>query len=276
MGTKKLEKIALGIGAALCVLAVALLAYNSGKNAAEAPPVQPGPVEPAPGMPQGPDAAAVPDAPGQDGAPAALPPAEDHAPPAASEGDVPPPAAASASNDAPGPANPAPKTDASGGDGLLSEEDARTAALTHAGLAAAEVTFTQQKLEWEDRRQVYDIEFYTPAAEYDSATRTEYDYAIDAATGEVVKFDCDAKTSYTAVAPADSSGTIITQEEARKIALAKVPGASADNVTKLKLDRDDGRQVYEVEIVCNQMEYDLEINAADGMILEFDGDPVHD
>ena len=158
------------------------------------------------------------------------------------------------------------------GSDQITVEEAKAAALAHAGLTESEVTFTQQKLEREDGRLVYDIEFYAPSAEYDSAVRTEYDYEIDAATGEIVKFDHDAE-SYNA--PVDPSGIIITREAAQAIALEKVPGATADNVKKLKLDRDDGMRIYEVEIIYGGMEYELEINAADGTILEFEAESTH-
>ena len=41
-------------------------------------------------------------------------------------------------------------------------------------------------------------------------------------------------------------------------------------MTKLTLDRDDGRLIYEIEIKYNGMEYKFEINAADGTILEME------
>ena len=111
------------------------------------------------------------------------------------------------------------------------------------------------------------MEFYTASA--------EYDYEIDAATGEIVKFDYDAET-VAFPAPEETAGTAITQDAAREIALANVPGAAAEHVVKLELDRDDGRAVYEVEIVYGGMEYELEIDAADGAVLDFEAEPVHD
>lgn len=144
-------------------------------------------------------------------------------------------------------------------------EDAKAKALTHAGLTAKEVTFIETDLEWEDGRRVYDIEFYT--ADYQ-----EYDYEIDAATGEIRSFDYDAE----GFTPPASAGGPITREQAQKIALDKVPGADASHVKKLKLDRDDGKSVYEVEIIYSGMEYDLEIDAATGTILEFESDSIYD
>ena len=55
---------------------------------------------------------------------------------------------------------------------------AKAAALADAGLAESDVTFTKEKLDWDDGIAVYDIEFLT--------ADTEYDYEIDAATGAVL------------------------------------------------------------------------------------------
>ena len=64
----------------------------------------------------------------------------------------------------------------------------------------------------------------------------------------------------------------ISQDKAQEIALGKVPGANASHVVKCKTDTENGRPVYEVEIVYNTMEYDFEIDAATGTILEMDAD----
>lgn len=67
-----------------------------------------------------------------------------------------------------------------------------------------------------------------------------------------------------------SAGAALTQEQVLEIALGEVPGATANDVTKLELDRDDGVQIYEVKISYNGMKYELEISAADGTILEYE------
>lgn len=61
---------------------------------------------------------------------------------------------------------------------------------------------------------------------------------------------------------------IITKSQAIAIAQAKAAGT----VTKAKLDEDDGIQVYEIEIKNGNTEYDFEIHASTGQILEFDTD----
>ena len=147
---------------------------------------------------------------------------------------------------------------------ILTVEEAKAKALEDAKLTASQVTFTKAKLERDDGREIYDIEFYT--ADY-----KEYDYEIDARTGAVLEMDYDAE-SFT---PPASSGTI-TMEKAKEIALAKVPGAKEENIVKLELDRNDGRPVYEIEIIYNAMKYEMEISAADGTILEFESESIYD
>ena len=144
----------------------------------------------------------------------------------------------------------------------ISPEEAKAAAPAHAGLAGDAVTFVQVELEWDDGRQIYEIEFYAIAG------YQEYDYEIDALTGEIRSFDFDAEH---AAPPASGD---IGRDRAREIALGKVPGADESHVVKLKQDRDDGRLLYEVEIVYSGTEYELEIDAGTGAVLKFEAEPV--
>lgn len=66
---------------------------------------------------------------------------------------------------------------------LLSEEDAWTIVLTHAGLTAEEISFPELKLDWADGRQVYEIEFRAGAV--------EYEYEIDSVSGDILRYDVD-------------------------------------------------------------------------------------
>ena len=150
----------------------------------------------------------------------------------------------------------------------ITAEQARSKALAHAGLSASQVYFVQTKLEWEDGRQVYDVEFYT--SDY-----REYDYEIDAASGAVLGFDYDAE-HYAPPAGASQSGTCISRDQAISIALAQVPGASRANVRSAKLDRDDGRLEYEIEILYGTLEYEFDINAYTGTIVAKDMESIYD
>ena len=70
-----------------------------------------------------------------------------------------------------------------------------------------------------------------------------------------------------------SSGSYIGVDKAKSIAL-KHAGKSASSVsfTKAKLDKDDGKVVYEIEFRSGHTEYEYDIDAYSGKILEYDID----
>ena len=79
------------------------------------------------------------------------------------------------------PVQTTPSTNAS--TGTVDESKAQEIALAHAGVKAADATITKSKLDYDDGRQVYEIEWYANGA--------KYDYEIDAATGTVLKAEMD-------------------------------------------------------------------------------------
>lgn len=64
-----------------------------------------------------------------------------------------------------------------------------------------------------------------------------------------------------------------TKEEAMKIAL-DYAGLKAEQVTftKVHQDLDDGRYVYEIEFVCNGIEYDMNVDIQTGRVFDTDRD----
>ena len=64
----------------------------------------------------------------------------------------------------------------------------------------------------------------------------------------------------------------ITIDQATAIALAKVPGANASHLYKVKPDIENGRKVYEGKIFYNGVEYEFEIDAATGQVIDWDVD----
>ncbi len=150
----------------------------------------------------------------------------------------------------------------------IGEAKAREIALEHAGLAEADVTFVKVRLDRDDGRLDYDVDFYSG--------NTEYDYEIDAATGEIVSFDSEID-DFDIPAQTQQSGTVISLEQAKEAAL-KAAGLDAANVKWIgeEFDRDDGRSVYELECISGEMEYDFEINAADGTVMEQGRESIYD
>lgn len=67
----------------------------------------------------------------------------------------------------------------------------------------------------------------------------------------------------------NASELAISMEEAQNIALERVPGATAQDMS-IELDHDDGWYIYEGDILYNRMEYEFEIDANTGNILKWE------
>ena len=65
----------------------------------------------------------------------------------------------------------------------ISLDEAKQIALDYAGVKAAEASFTKANRDWDDGREVYEIEFY--------AGNTEYEMDVDACTGRVTDFSME-------------------------------------------------------------------------------------
>ena len=165
----------------------------------------------------------------------------------------------------------------SSGSTTITADRAKQIALSHAGLSSSQVSFIRSHLDWDDGRQVYEVEFYN------TSNYTEYDYEVDASTGTILSYDHDAEY-YTRPSTGNSgnsgnsgssgnSGATITLEQAKQIALAKVPGATD---IRIHLDRDDGRLEYEGSIYYGSWEYEFTIDAYTGAIREWERDSIYD
>lgn len=148
----------------------------------------------------------------------------------------------------------------------IGEAEAKRAALAHAGLTTNQVSHIYAKLDFENGRWVYDVEFFSSSYE-------EYDYEIDAYTGAVISFDYDAE--YNPYQQGGSGSGSITAEQARQIALERVPGATAANIREFEVDYDDGALKYEGKIIYNGMEYEFEIDAYSGFVREWSSEPFY-
>ncbi|RHS63907.1 hypothetical protein DW954_13310 [Clostridium sp. AM45-5] len=158
------------------------------------------------------------------------------------------------------PAAPAPAQNATG-TGTVDEAAAQKIALEHAGVKAADATITKSKLDYEDGRQVYDIEWYAGGAKYD------YEIATD--TGEIISSAYEEKTM-----GADSKNVTVSEADAKKTALDRVSGATDKDLYEWKLDYDDGRPEYEGKIIYGGTEYEFTIDAATGSVMEWDAEKV--
>ena len=143
----------------------------------------------------------------------------------------------------------------------IGEEAAKRIAFDHAGVAADAVSRLKVEFDSEDGVMTYEIDFYSG--------NMEYEYDIDAKTGDIVKYDIDNHRNVENNNTGNTSNTI-TRDEALNIALKH---AGASNVTTKKIELDDNS--YEIEFIYNNKEYDYDISLT-GKILEYSIDSYYD
>ena len=178
----------------------------------------------------------------------------------------------------------------------IGRDAALETALNDAGVSEADTSRLKVSEDMDDGRKVYEIGF--------DVAEKEYDYEIQASDGAILSSDVETNEGYTAAqnsgaqddtsgqnagaAQDDTSGTqdgtqsqqnannagtgtadvAVSLEEATKIALDKVPGSTEQDI-RINLEQDDGRQKYEGDIIYEQKEYDFEIDANSGEVLEW-------
>lgn len=87
---------------------------------------------------------------------------------------------------------------------------------------------------------------------------------VEDGTGNAKAYGMEADAPKT-----DTDETVmISQEDAVSLVLERVPGATAEQVY-IELEKDDGHWKYEGEIHYNKKEYEFELNAETGQIIEW-------
>lgn len=177
---------------------------------------------------------------------------------------------------------------------LITKAEAKTVALRDAGLNEAEASALRTRLEFDDGRFQYEVDFYSNGA--------EYEYCIQAKDGDIIARDIDggrnsnndvqdlpqdtgnqfASDGNNPLQPQGSVGNQPDKEEdstvqsqdvsldGAKAAALEDAGLSESDVTfkKAELDYDHGAQVYDIEFYTSDIEYEYEIDASSGTVLE--------
>ena len=145
--------------------------------------------------------------------------------------------------------------------GYISVDEAKSAAYAHAGVAESDVVYVETDFDSEHGVMVYEVEFY--------AGNVEYEYDINAQTGEVVKYA--QQNTGTSILSGTVSGDYIGETAAKEAALSHA-GVSEADVCWLKadFDSDDGIYLYELEFAANGVKYDYDVNALTGDIVKFE------
>ena len=142
----------------------------------------------------------------------------------------------------------------------IGEAKAKSVALNHAGISESDTSYIYAKKDWDDGRSVYDVEFW--------ADGKEYDYEILASDGTILSYDYDAEYQWSG--SSSTSGDTISTEKVKSIVTDRA-GVSG-TFRELKLERDDGRTVYEGEMRSGRTDYEFTIDAYTGAVLEWDTD----
>ena len=154
----------------------------------------------------------------------------------------------------------------------IGKDAALEAALQDAGVTKEEATRLKTSKDRDDGRMIYEIQF--------DANGTEYDYEIAAEDGTILTADTESVASNTAAQNGQQNNTqnnqsqsaganvAVSQEQAMQTALERVSGATESDI-RMELDNDDGQYKYEGDIIYDQREYEFEIDANTGVILEW-------
>lgn len=179
--------------------------------------------------------------------------------------------------------------------GDVTETEAASIAMEHAGVKEDDALSLRVSQEEEDGVAVYDVEFATADRRYHcdvvrssgevlnfsyNAVTSGDDQADDGAAAQTSGAqESSASAAQTDDASASSaqqstaSSGAIDEAQARSIALEHAGVAESDaKFYRVERDSDDGRAVYEVEFYSGNTEYDYEISAETGEILSYDSD----
>lgn len=189
-----------------------------------------------------------------------------------------------------------------GGNEYITAEQAKESALENAGIPSENAEFMQVHLNTKEGVSVYELQFVSGSQ--------EYDYAVNALTGEIISMNCQNTAYDTTPMPAESSQTVdakeaavpqetaaqkggtqgtaeqdgksktdeqyIGTEAAKKAALDHAGLKDGEvNFAQAQLEFDDGCWQYDVEFYNNDTEYDYNIDALTGMVLHYDHDMEH-
>lgn len=144
-------------------------------------------------------------------------------------------------------------------------EKAKSIALEHAKVSESNATIVKLKRYSKNKTMIYDIIFLTSSV--------KYSYEINAVSGEVIAYyrnNINKSNSSSNSSTSSSSSNYIGTAKAKTIALNHA-GVNVSSISKykVKLDKDDGIMVYEIEFKCSKTKYEYVIHAVTGDILEW-------
>ena len=133
---------------------------------------------------------------------------------------------------------------------------------------SAQISYSEVDVELDEIPAHYEVEIITQSGE-------EFEYKIDAYTGVILETKREAADG-TETPPGDSSFPTLGSTNYAKVKaiILKYLGISENNIydMNIKLEVEDGTLVYEVEFKSDHIEYSFKINAATGVVLEYEAE----
>lgn len=186
----------------------------------------------------------------------------------------------------------------------IGEAKAKEIALQDAGVSESDISRFQSSKDRDDGRTLYEIQFASDNTEYEYEINAKDGEILNYSTESLNNNGNNNTTSNgtdagqaqnntqnntqsntvndtqnnaqnnTQNSGQNNSGTTqnvnvqISEADAKAAALERVPGATEQDL-RMKLDRDDGKYIYEGDIIYQQKEYEFEIDANTGNFLKW-------
>ncbi len=146
-------------------------------------------------------------------------------------------------------------------DSYIGYDAAKQAALTHAGLKLEDVKYLEAELDYGHGKMIYEVEFISGGF--------EYDYEINAVTGEVIRSEKDRDDDSHVDVTTPEAGTYVGRDAALSAAFTHA-GVKSEDVKGLEIsfDNENGKAEYEIEFYSGGYEYDYEIDALTGEVIK--------
>ena len=138
----------------------------------------------------------------------------------------------------------------------ISEEEAKKIATDYLNINVEDVSFTKNKLDYDDGILIYELEFYY--------NNNEYEIDINAYTKEIINISIDSNDYDT-----NNSSNYIGLEKAKELVENHY---KKDNIffVKAEFDFDNKTPIYELEFYDNNKKYEYEVNAVSGNIIKYE------
>ncbi len=133
---------------------------------------------------------------------------------------------------------------------------------------SAQISYSEVDAELDETPAHYEVEIITQSGE-------EFEYKIDAYTGVILETKREAADGTETPSGDSSFPTLDSINYAKvKAIILKYLGISENNIydMNIKLEVEDGTLVYEVEFKSDHIEYSFKINAATGVVLEYEAE----